>query len=67
MITLGNTLKEARESTGLSQRDLVEMVNKKYGKNILTRGHLSLVELNKSSMGISKLAKVTTVLASMQK
>lgn len=62
--TVGELVKESRESLGVSQRVLTETVNKMFkGKeNKLSRRHLSNVENGTKNFSINKLNLVTLAL-----
>ena len=60
--TIGEVIRESRNTVGVSQETLVKVTNKLFGKNKVSRRHLSNVELGTKNFSLSKLYMVTTAL-----
>lgn len=63
MQTVGELIREARESVGLSQRELVEQVNRNFAEVSLSRRHLSNVELGASNISFNKARVIFSTLS----
>lgn len=64
--TVGNFIREARETAGVTQHQLVNTINKMFrGNSRISRRHLSNVELGSSGVSLVKLNSITTALVAL--
>lgn len=55
-------VKNARETYGLSQRELAALVNKEFGKGTISRSTIAMVETGDTGISVDKMSAITTAL-----
>ena len=65
--TISQFVKNARTEANLTQQELANKVNKKFGNGTITRGHISRVEQGLVGLSINSMKALTTILYNTSK